>query len=167
MLLSRPLLAREAGLSRLDHAVLHRGHLSGIGVRSLGRQEVGLDPFRHRARMRIGVNRDEEIGTLLCSAKLVRSRSGTKTSVLRVSATLIARSSSTIRATRLVTSRTTSFSREATRSGGAGIVAAMPGVEHDQADAARSPAGRRGRPVLPAGGRRPGPAGRDRAGRRP
>ena len=44
-------------------------------------------------------------------AKLVRSRSGTNTSVDRVSATLTpSRLSSTIRATRLVTSSTTSFS---------------------------------------------------------
>src|SRR5262245_1229258 len=63
-------------------------------------------------------------------AKLVRSRSGTNTSVLRVRTTLRPRPSSIMRAARRVTSRTTTFSSTPPVQLSALMVGAMTSVQH-------------------------------------
>ena len=65
MLLSTLALLARGGVLELDHAVLDGGHLPGIAVGRLRGEEVHLDALGDRLRMRVGVDRDEEIGALL------------------------------------------------------------------------------------------------------
>ena len=134
MLLSASVFCRRGRGLELDHAVLDRRRLARLGVAGLGGKEVGLHSLRHRARVGVGVDGHEEVGALLVGEIGAVAQRHEDISRSRLSTTLMPSPlSSIMRATRRVTSSTTSFSWTPVGPVAPGVMPAMPGVEHDEA----------------------------------